>query len=241
INDQLPADFQFNGNVTITGGANCAVTVQPSTTAPGGSLEVTCNGNTTGTTAADDVVVSYEGHIVDILDEMVCTTAPVINDAAASGTYQPASGPAVVLPQINDQTTVTARHLAVQKSVSPAEVAPGAGLSYTLDFQVTDFGDADSLVVTDTLPDGIEFISHATLTVGGNPVSISPALTVNPDFTTTVVYDIGAAAGQLAAGTAVTLVYDAEVRSNYQGSGAPVLASDTLSNTVDADYSLVQG
>ncbi|HSH26950.1 MAG TPA: isopeptide-forming domain-containing fimbrial protein, partial [Wenzhouxiangella sp.] len=241
ISDELPADFQFAGNLTVTGGAGCTATVSPPTSTPGGSLEVTCSGNTVGTAAADDVVVSYEGHIVDILDEMVCTTAPVINDAAASGTYQPTSGPAIVLPPANDQTTVTARHLAVQKSVSPAAAMPGQSLSYTLNFQVTDFGDADSLVVTDLLPDGIDFTSHASLSVDGNPVTITPTVTVNPDSTTTIVYDIGAAAGTLVAGTAVTLNYDAQVRNNYQGSGSPVLASDSLTNQVDADYSLVQG
>ena len=241
IGDELPADFQFNGNITITGGAGCTVTTQPSTSTPGGSLEVTCSGNTVGSAAADDVVVSYEGHIVDILDETVCTTVPVINDAVASGTYQPTSGPAIVLPPANDQTTVTARHLAVQKSVSPAAAMPGQSLSYTLDFQVTDFGDADSLIVTDLLPDGIDFVSHASLVVGGSTVAITPSVTANPDSSTTIVYDIGGAGGQIAAGTAVTLVYDAEVRSNYQDSGAPVLASDTLSNAVAADYSLAQG
>jgi uncharacterized repeat protein (TIGR01451 family)/fimbrial isopeptide formation D2 family protein len=153
----------------------------------------------------------------------------------------PSSGPDQLLPAATDDTTVTAKHVAVQKSVTPAQATPGTALTYSLNFQVSDFGDADSLVVTDTIPDGIDFVSHGSLTVNGSAVPITPTTTINPDFTTTVVYDIGAAAGTLPAGTAVNLGYDATLRQDYQDTGEPILSSDTLTNTVTADYSLVQG
>lgn len=241
VSDQLPADFQFTGAVTITGGAGCSVTVQPSTVTPGGGLEVICSGNTVGTASDSDVVVTYSGYITDTLDETNCAAEPQVNDAAAQGTYVPVSGPSQVLPPATDDTVVTAKHLAVQKSVAPGLASPGAALDYTLNFQVTDFGDAASLVVTDTIPDGIDFVAHDSLTVNGSPVAVTPAVTVNPDSTTTVVYDIGAAVGTIAAGSSVTLNYDAQLRQDYQDTGEPVLSSDRLTNTVIADYALVQG
>jgi len=241
IGDQLPADFQYTGPVNITGGVGCSVTTAPSTLMPGGSLEVTCSGNTVGTTTASDVVVSYSGYIIDTLDETVCTTEDQVNNASADGTYVPASGPSQILPPINDTTTVTAKHVAVQKGVSPGLASPGAALNYTLNFQVTDFGDPDSLIVTDILPDGIDFVAHDTLSVNGSPVAITPSVTVNGDFTTTIVYDIGAVAGTIPASSAITLEYDAQLRQDYQDTGEPILSSDSLTNTVTADYSLTQG
>jgi len=241
ISDELPADFQFTGSVGISGGTGCSVTAQPSTIAPGGSLEVTCLGNTVGTTSGSDVEVTYSGYIIDTLDETVCTTEDQINDASAQGTYVPPSGPNQILPAATDSTTVAAKHVAVQKGVAPAQATPGTALTYTLNFQVTDFGDADSLVVTDVIPDGIDFVGHGSMTINGSPVAIAPTVTVNPDFTTTIVYDIGAVAGTLAAGTAIALTYDAVLRQDYQDTGEPILSSDTLANTVVADYSLVQG
>ncbi|MBS3820322.1 MAG: isopeptide-forming domain-containing fimbrial protein, partial [Phycisphaerae bacterium] len=241
IGDELPADFQYTGPVNITGGTGCTVTSEPSTLTPGGSLEVTCSGNTVGTTSGSDVVVSYSGYIIDTLDETVCTTEDQVNNASADGTYVPASGSSQILPPLSDTTTVTAKHVAVQKGVSPGQASPGAALDYTLEFQVTDFGDADSLVVTDILPDGIDFVAHDTLTVNGSSVAISPSVTVNGDFTKTVVYDIGAVAGTIPAGSAITLQYDAQLRQDYQDTGEPILSSDTLTNSVTTDYSLVQG
>ena len=242
ISDTLPADFQFQaGSASITGGAGCALTQTPPGPGPGGVLEVTCSGNTVGTTSAADVTVSYSGHITDILDEAVCEIQPQTNAASALGTYVPPSGPDQVLPPATGQTTVSAEHVVVQKGVAPNQTVPGSALTYTLNFQVSDFGDAANLVATDTVPDGIDFVSHGTLQVAGSPVAITPGVTVNPDFTKTIVYDIGAAAGTIAAGSAITLSYNAQVRQDYQDTGLPVLASDSLSNSVAMDYDLVQG
>ena len=242
IRDVLPADFQFQtGSIGITGGAGCSVTQTPAPPGPGGLLEVTCTGATVGTTSASDVQVTYSGYITDVLDETFCDIEPQINDASAQGTYVPPVGPDQVLPLATDQTTVSAEHVVVQKGVSPNQTSPGAALTYTLNFQVTDFGDASNLVVTDTMPDGIDFISHGALNVAGAPVVITPTVTTNGDFTKTIVYDIGAVAAPIAAGSAISLSYTAQVRQDYQNTGFPVLASDSLSNAVTMDYDLTQG
>jgi len=246
IRDELPADFQFQtGSITISGGAGCSVTQTPPVPGPGGVLEVTCGGATVGTTSASDVQVTYSGHITDVLDETFCEIRPQVNNASAQGTYVPPVGPDQVLPLASDQTTVSAEHVVVQKGVSPGQAAPGAALTYTLNFQVTDFGDVSNLLVTDTLPDGIDFVSHGSLNVAGTPVALTPSVTVNPDFTKTIIYDIGAAAapvvGTIAAGSAISLSYNAQVRQDFQNTGLPVLSSDRLPNSVAMDYDLVQG
>jgi len=240
IRDVLPADFQFqSGTISITGGAGCSVTQTPS--GPGGLLEVTCTGNTVGTASASDVQVTYSGYITDVLDETFCEIQPQTNDASAQGTYVPPVGPVQVLPLASDQTTVSAEHVVVQKGVTPGQTTPGAALTYNLNFQVTDFGDVSNLIVTDSMPDGIDFVSHGDLLVNGAPLAITPAVTVNPDFSKTIVYDIGAVAAPIAAGSSISLSYNAQVRQDYQNTGLPVLSADSLSNTVGMDYDLVQG
>ncbi len=241
IRDTLPPAFQFNGTANVTGGAGCALTQTPSTVTPGGVIEVTCTGNTVGTASAADVRLTYSGYLTDILDETFCDIQPQINDASAQGTYVPPVGSPQVLPLAADSTTVSAEHVVVQKGVAPGLTAPGAALVYTLNFQVTDFGDVQNLVVTDTMPDGIDFVSHGNLVVAGIPLAIAPAVTVNPDFTKTIVYDIGAVAGTVNAGSAIALSYNAQVRQDFQATNLPVLSSDSLPNTVVMDYDLAQG
>ncbi|MGB0514947.1 MAG: hypothetical protein ACPGJE_08920, partial [Wenzhouxiangellaceae bacterium] len=160
IRDVLPPDFQFQaGSIVVNGGIGCSVTQTPPAATPGGLLEVTCSGATQGTASGSDVVVRYSGYIVDILDESFCEIRPQVNDASAQGTYVPAAGSPQVLPPVTDATSVSAEHVVVQKGVTPNQASPGASLAYVLNFQVTDFGDASSLVVTDMLPDGIDFVS----------------------------------------------------------------------------------
>ncbi|NKI35097.1 DUF11 domain-containing protein [Wenzhouxiangella sp. XN79A] len=242
IRDQLPPDLQFVGGISITGGVGCSVTQAPSLVSPGGALEVTCAGGTVGTTSAADVVVEYSGYITDVLNEAACDIRPQINDASVLATYVDPSATAQPLPPVSDSTTISAEHVVVQKGAAPGQAVAGDTVTFTLQFQVTDFGDADALVVTDVLPDGLDFDSHGSLIVNGAPVAIAPlSVTTNPDSTETVVYDIDAAAGTLAAGSSATLTYSAVIQQTYDQTGESVLASDSLTNSVVADFDLVQG
>jgi len=249
ISDTLPADFQFTGPVDISGGSGCAITTAPSTSIPGGDLEVRCTGDTVGTASGSDVVVRYSGHVIDILDEAVCQTAPVVNAGSVDATFSPVAGGPVTLPALNDSATVTAKHVAIQKSASGGS-SPGAVVDYGLPLQVTDFGDADRLVLTDVLPDGVEFDpASVDVTVGGTAVNVAPDVTVNDpgDGTTVVVFDIGSAFfaqtgnDRIDRGTAISVDYQATVLETYRETGEPVLAADSLPNSVTADYDLVQG
>jgi uncharacterized repeat protein (TIGR01451 family) len=240
INDTLPANVQYIGPVSITGGSACSVTTEPSTLVPGGSVGVTCSGNTVGTTSDADVVVSFPVHVVDILDETSCGTVLLTNNATLDATYQPIAGP-FPLPQLSDTSDVVAKHIAVQKGASPNMASPGDTITYTLNFQVTDFGDNNRMVLTDIMPDGVLFDAHANLIVGGVPMAIAPVVTPIAAGQTQVVYDIGAVAGVIPASTAITLSYTGIVQQLFSDTGEPVLASDSLTNNVVVDYDLVQG
>ncbi|MEM1082233.1 MAG: isopeptide-forming domain-containing fimbrial protein, partial [Pseudomonadota bacterium] len=243
VTDQLPPDFQFTGPFTINGGGGCSATQTPSTILPGGLLEVECTNDIVGSLAENDVEIIYTGFITDILDESNCGTSPIENMATVQASYVPASGPVQVLPPIDADSTVTARHVAVQKSAAPTAVTPGDAVTYTLRFQVTDFGTGNALVVTDTLPDGVSFDSHGQLTVEGGAVAIVPSVTVNPDFTTTVIYDIGAVAGSINPGADITLSYNATLEESFQNPDPdqPILSSDSLTNSVSIIYGLPAG
>ncbi|WP_164655885.1 isopeptide-forming domain-containing fimbrial protein, partial [Thiorhodococcus mannitoliphagus] len=251
IADPLPSDFQYDGGgIVISGGQGCSVTGTPPTDNPGGNLEVTCTGNTVGTDSESDIQVQYSGYIVDILDETACSTDSLLNNAVVDATYVDQLAASNVLPATSSGVTVTAKHVAVQKSASPASAKPGQTITYALALQVTDFGDVSALTLTDTLPDGVEFDADSVaVNVGGTDVTVTPDFNVDDTTgTTTVVLDIGSAyfaqfsATQINAGTAISVSYDASILQTYRETGeGPVRASDSLPNTVDVAYDLVQG
>ena len=235
FSDVLPNDMQYVGPVTITGGVGCVVTVSPSVISPGGNLVVDCT-SATGTTNASDVTVSYPAYLTDSLDETSCGTFSRTNSASLDVEYQ-----MTPLPQMSDDSAVTVKHVALQKAATTDTAIPGATIEYSLSFQISDSADVNALVLTDTLPDGTLWGAHGNLLINGSPVSIVPNIMPNVDGTTTVIYDIGAAASPIDGGSDISLSYTADIQQSYIATGLPVLASDTLNNSVDAVYSLVQG
>ena len=247
ISDSLPPDFQYQtGSASVTGGNGCSIVDEPAGTSPGGTLSVECTGDTVGTAGGGDVEVSYSGYIVDSLNQAICETSPVVNDASVSATYIDQLGTSNDLSDVSDDSQVTAKHVAAQKGASPGQLGPGATIDYNYSVQVTDFGDVSGLMVTDVLDDGIDFdASSVSFTVdGGSSVSVTPSVTVAND--TTVELDLLAAwqaAGnaQFDPGSEISLSYQGEVRQTYRETNEPVLASDSLSNSVTTAYDLVQG
>jgi len=235
ITDVLPNDLQFIGVPMVSGGAGCTVDIVPSTVTPGGTLEVSCT-SVTGTASDTDMEITYQGYIIDTLDETNCVTELKINDITADASYN-----SVAQPQATEDSEVTAKHVAIQKGLAPDTGIPGETVTFTLQVQVTDFGNASNTVITDSLPDGYTFGAHQNMTINGGGQAISPTVTPNPDGSTTVVYDVGAAAGVLASGTGATITYTATVDQDYTPAPDPVLADDRLSNTVVLDYDLVEG
>ncbi|MCH9698818.1 MAG: DUF11 domain-containing protein, partial [Gammaproteobacteria bacterium] len=231
INDSLPADLQFVGPVTITGGTGCNALTSPSTITPGGNLSVTCT-QVTGTSSQQDLQIVIPVYVIDTLDETNCTTELKTNTATLDFEF-PAGN---AFPQLNAQDQLNAKHLAIQKGASPTLVNPGDTVTYTSTIQLSDFGTLDDLIITDILPDGTTFNAHGSLVVGAATVPITPSVGTNGDGSTTLVYDIHAVTGNLASGATATLTYTATIDQTYQ-SGA-VLAADTLTNNITAEYSL---
>lgn len=254
IADSLPADVQFVGPISISGGAGCVATQTPSTSTPGGNVEVTCSGNNLGTSSDADIVVNFPVHVTDILDGGFCTTASLDNTASADGTYKPAGGGAdVVLPQATDGSHVTARHVAIQKGASQGNGVPDDIVTYTLDLQVNEYdGAVSSLSILDTLPDGMDlyFAGPGSMLPqisfnGGAATAIAPANytanigAVNDTLEINVRNQFGA---NIPAGTAIRIQYTAQVLQDYETAPfAPVLAADPLTNNVTATYDMVAG
>lgn len=241
VTDTLPANLQYVAPITITGGTGASIDVEPSGTTPGGNLSVSFSG-ITGTASDTDVTITYRGYIVDILDETNCGTSLLTNETTFNGTY--AANP---LPEITDTSNVTAKHICIQKGANPTAISPGDTVTYTLNFQVTDFGTANSLVVVDTLPDGITFGAHQSMTVSGSTTAITPSVNHNANGTTVVTYDVHAVTGDLDPATTGTITYTATVDQIYESNvnietnPDYVLASDSLINSVVANYSLTAG
>ena len=235
--DTLVNEFQYTGNLNINGGTNANIVQEPSTdtNSPGGTLQVHFD-SITGTTSSQDVTITFTCYLRDVLDHSTCDDSVFQNTATADGEYPTGTS----LPQLSSTANLNGHHVCVQKSVSPSSVAPGDTVTYTFDFQVTDYDTATSLVLTDTIPDGIQFSSHQSLVVNGTSYSITPTVTNNADGTTTVVYDIHAVTGDLAPGTTGTISYTADVLQTYHD-GSYLLANDTLSSGVLIDYSIQGG
>jgi len=232
IADALPPGFILDpASIVITGGAAASCVI--------GTPDITINCiSATGDMTDMDIVVTYTGYFDDVLDEMVCDAMPQINNATFDADFE-----GVAIPQETDTNTIQVLHLPIQKNATPGLVSPGDTVTYTLNLQVTDFGTSDALILTDVLPDGITFdIGSTNLTVGGVPVAITP--TVNIDTPaggeTTVVYDVGAVAGNIAPGSAIQVTYTGTVDALYFD-GEAVLANDPLVNTVVNNFGLTDG
>ncbi len=234
LSDVLDNAFQYTGNLTINGGTNAQINQEPDTASPGGTLEVHFD-SISGTTSDEDAKVSFTLYVRDVVSHTACEDKNIENTATADGEFPLGT----TLPQITSTQSITAHNVEVQKSASPSDVAPGDTVTYSFNFQVSDYETATALVLTDTIPDGIAFDSHQSLVVNGTSYSITPTVTNNSDGTTTVVYDIHSVTGDLAPGTTGTLSYTGTVLQTYHD-GSYVLSRDTLSSGVYITYS-VQG
>jgi len=242
LTDMLPdPEIQWTGDpisITAAQGTLCEVITEPNPPpTPGGTLVAGCQ-SLTGTASEDDLVVSIPVYITDILDESNnADTQLITNTVEVDYSYQGTDY------NVSDDAEVTARHVAVQKSVSPNTVVPGDTLDYEVHFQVTDYdesggnGSITDLVFTDVLGDGLAYLGNATLTLAGASGPITAAVSPGPGAgETQLEFDI--APGQVASvalGARGRLHYQAEVEQTYED-GSNVVAADTLGNSVSAAF-----
>ncbi|WP_394148224.1 Ig-like domain-containing protein [Shewanella atlantica] len=232
--NSLDAALQYHAS-SATGGVGFVKTAEPLTSAPGGIFTSNFT-SITGTAAGNDASVSYTAYITDILDESQCGTQLLTSNAQLDVEY-PDDTP---LPQQNGSSSLTAKHLVIRQSASPRLVQPGDTVTFTDTLALTQFGEANSLVITDVLPDGFTFAAHQAMTVNGGAVVITPSVSVNAGITT-LTYDVHAVTGNLAPGTTIAVAYTATVDQAYAATSQPVLANDNLQATASAEYSLTVG
>jgi len=233
FSEYLPAGAQYIGPVSILGGVNAMVTMEPSLVTPGGALELTAD-NVTGTASSDDLVISYPVLITDVLDEGDGGTLLFSTNRLLDYEF-PDDVPG---PSLFEGDTVLVEHVVIRKGSSPQVTIPGDTLTYSLAFSTSAHGTVSSLVVDDLLPDGMSFGAHVGLVVDGTPYTIIPTVSGGGS---SLSYDITAVTGNLPPGSDGQLIYTAAVDQLYSTTTDPVLASDQLTNTVTGTYSLVEG
>lgn len=179
----------------------------------------------------------------------------ITNRAAATGTYQgpSTSGTNPTLTD-TDNATVTAEDLLIRKS-SVGTVVQGTVVTNTLTIETSEYRDSSSLIVTDTLPNGMCPLgnlatggpadptcspsgANPTIDIGAGPVAAPyTSATENADGTWTLVWDFADTTelANVAHDNQVTMTQLARVRPTYRSNGSnttPVLMGDSMTNDV---------
>lgn len=240
--DVLDNGVQYSAQATITGGTGCAIDSEPSTSSTGGILDVSC-ASATGTSSANDVRVSYPMHFINVLNAQQCSASSIVHPLDFNASFN-GNG----LTQVSSNDTVTAKHVAIQQGVNTGESSPGNTLTVTNSIQISDYVSVDSLILNDTIADGVDFSSDITISYGGNTFNITrPASSTDASQNEAITYNVTNATGTLPGGSVLTVSYTVDIQQNYVGgytgveSNAPVVANDSLSFSQSAQYNVASG
>lgn len=132
--------------------------------------------------------------------------------------------PATITPTDSDSASVEGTYITIDKSGTPSTGGYGTTVNYTLTYTTSQYYTADTIEVTDTLPDGMTY----TGVTGATPAPTS--VTHNADGTTDIVWT-GLPALTTTDGT--TLTFDATMDTNWEGApytNEPIRAGDSLKN-----------
>ncbi|MEO0473551.1 MAG: hypothetical protein AAF206_28320, partial [Bacteroidota bacterium] len=240
ITDVIPTDVSWVGNLTVTGGNGCSANYTPGTR----TVSVSCT-DVTGTTSADEIVVTYDVFVNDILDENSCADDIVTNSADFTAMFNSST----VNPD-SARDTLDVKHVPIQAVASPFNVLPGDTVTVNTNFQVTDFDNTvlnpiDRYIITEVLPGGVsyDFTFTATITLSGGtsfgPATITPTVDTLSGDTVRLTFDVHGVTGDIASGTEGVIQYQAAVRQHYDFAGTdPILSRDGLSIGVTSDYDL---
>jgi len=185
--------------------------VAPATNGPQGSNIDNNNGPFTQETLSEQAMTNY---------------------AELTGTY---TGDGLTYSD-DDEFTVSAEDLSIHKSVDNGSITQGADSTWTLLMETSEYvGAATSIVVTDTIPDGLCPLGAGSPDVecqaAGSPSQPYTSATENSDGTWTLVWNVA----DMGPNEAVTITFPTRTRTNYQEGFAdadPVLANDAWVNTV---------
>ena len=205
FSDVLPSGFtldtSFGAGGILVGGSSGATLVSSNIT--GNTISVVFDA-ATGTLAGDEIVVRYRGFVAEnvVPDGAGADDTALVNSARVDTV---ANGNAIA---DTANLSLTGKQLAIQKTVLVSTDSDGSGgatagdiLTWTLNFQVSDFDAFGNLIITDTLSDGLDFnvlnaanaqlttIAEDSTTLG--PISFAAgnfSSVVNADGTTTLTF-----------------------------------------------------
>jgi len=243
--DIVDPALQWTGapiQVIAPAGANCTLDTSPDLPpVSGGTIAVSCD-SVTGSPADVDLEVIYTVYITDILDETATSPQQVIdNQVVLNYDYLGDSFADIAIDP------VTAKPLPLQKTAAPGQVLPGDDVTYSLNFQYTDYPDPtgaeiEKYTLTDVLPDGLAYnTGSANLTLAGVDLGgITPVITPGPNLgETTLVFSV-VNLQSFVNGKVGSVIFTAKAAGNY-ADGSPVLARDTLTNTAKSEWELRNG
>ncbi|WP_170287445.1 DUF11 domain-containing protein [Halioglobus maricola] len=248
LEDILPPEIQWTGAaITINApiSVGCITASLPTfPPAPGGTLIVQCDA-VTGSTSTEDLTVVVPVYITDILDETIDDSQLITNTVNAEYSYDGDDF------NDTDDSNVVAVHAAAQKTVTGGN-SPGDTLTYTINFQLTDYPDdvpgagAESFIITDLLPDGLGYTTTLDLVINGANYPIAADVDYDPTTGTTLLtWDIAAAVDNLDPllpnAVAGSLRYETEILTEYVNPAGPVQAGDRFTNNVTLGYGLTEG
>ncbi|MGV8858300.1 SdrD B-like domain-containing protein [Rhodoglobus sp.] len=172
--------------------------------------------------------VAFDGEATANLDNntgaLTYDEQQLTNYAVTSGTY---SGDAVVYTD-EATATVSAEDVSIQKTVDETGITQGSNSVWTLKYQSSEYAlSTGSIVITDTIPDGLNFEGSIP-----DPTS-GPA--ENADGTLTVSWDAAAFDGASSSGE-ITVFTSTRAAYRLVGAGGverPVSSNDSWTNTVD--------
>lgn len=228
--DNLPAELTFvPGSLTTTSAfSGCTISTP---TGSGGAINISCPGNF----SASMQEIVYQAVVGDIsgvqnLNQLLINDAEVNGDVSGSSFAFFAS------------SSVRAKMVTLQKNVlTDGSPIPGETVSYTLDFQISEFADLSALTIEDILPDGLMFLNVTNFSLSTAGGTVNPTQTPMPNGGTLVEWDLFSqfSASQLAGATGI-IEYDAQIMQTFS-SGDNILANDRLTNEAAINYELTNG
>lgn len=213
LTDTLPDGVVFTG-ATLLNGYTGTISLSPD----GRTVTAQINGTVTGGGPLPELRINFyvaemlSDGITPVLDPATGGFRQLENNASIDFDWDPIDTrdtlQHVTIDPPGPENTITAKSVAIQKSVSVVEggtAAPDKHLEWTLDGQVSDYFALDNLVITDVMSDGQHFDTNfaPTIWVTERGALTSPtALTLssshytvvrNADGTTTISMNVSAA------------------------------------------------
>ncbi|MEZ5189797.1 MAG: SdrD B-like domain-containing protein [Schumannella sp.] len=145
---------------------------------------------------------------------------PIVNYVTVSADYQ-GGAPAPSTFVVDATATVTAEDVRIWKTAGDGEINQGQATTWTLDIATSEYTQStEPIVVTDTIPDGLDW--------AGSSVPLSAGPTANSDGTLTVEWTLPALGTQ----DTTQLTFQTTTRADYRATGEPVSANDSWTNNV---------